>query len=123
MSLRARLKRDLEALLPGYRITRGITVSDRIAKRTIILEQSSIDPSQGARGLLEFTVKVHVVTEREGVTDAAEDTIDQLVLEVLAALEKVRYLNVGVATKKVYNDTNLSYEIETTNLARKKETS
>lgn len=120
-ALRARLKSDLEALLPAFRITRGISTPDQIAKPTIILEQKTLEPSDSARGWLDIGLSVHVVTHYEGMTDRAEDTVDALVLEVIAALEQIRYLTLGTATKKMYANTWLSYEIETTNTARKKE--
>jgi len=120
-SHRARLAADLQPLLPGWRIVPGLDAPDRIAKPTIVLEQAQIAPSERARGLREFVVNVHVITPKAGITDAAEDDVDALVLLALDALEKVRYLSVGTATKKVYQDSNLSYEIETTTLNRKKE--
>lgn len=121
-ALRAQLKADLERLLPAFKVTRGIATPDRIVKPTIILEQKSLEPSESARGWLDIGLSVHVVTHYEGMTDKAEDAVDALALEVIAAVETLRYLKLGTATKKMYADTWLSYEIETTNTARKKET-
>lgn len=121
-AVRKRLHDDLERLLPEYRVTRGIATPDRISKPTIIIEQKSVDLSTGANGLIDLGVSVHVVTHFSGVTDRAEDDIDARVLEVLHALGQIRNVKVGLATKKMYAETNLSYEIETTTTARKKVT-
>ncbi|MCA0377872.1 MAG: hypothetical protein LCH36_00325 [Actinobacteria bacterium] len=119
-ALRATLKSDLEALLPNFKVTRGIKTPDQVTKPLVILEQKSLEPSTSARGWLDIGLSVHVVTHYQGMTDKAEDEVDALVLEVMAALEQIRYLTLGAATKKMYAETNLSYEIETTNTARKK---
>ncbi len=121
-AIRNQLKSDLETALPKFRITRGIASPQRIAKPTIVLEQKSIDPSTDAGGWIDLGVSVHVITHHEGITDTAEDAIDALVFQVLHALEHIRNLKIGTATKKVFSDTNLSYEIETTITARKKVT-
>ena len=120
-ALRARLKADLEALLPEYRITRGIATPDRIVKPTIVLEQRTLERSASASGWLDIGVNVHVMTHYEGMTDKAEDAVDALALEVMAALDQIKYLTLGIATKKMYADTWLSYEIETTTTTRKRE--
>lgn len=122
MSLRDDLKAGLAPLLPQkprWLIVPGIDAPDRITKPTIVIEQKQVEPAPGAKGLYEIGMSFHVITPKAGVGSAAEDDIDALVLDALAALDRLGYLSVGVATKRVYNDTNLSYEIETTILTQK----
>lgn len=121
MSIRAQLGSDLEAALPPrkYRVVPHLGAVDRLAKPLVQLEQGTVSPSPGASGLRNVGVRVHVVTHLDGITEAAEDAVDALVLEVLDALESLRYLIVGTATKEVWGDTHLSYVIETDTLTRK----
>jgi len=117
--IRQQLGDDLAARLTAkkYRIVPSLGKPDRLAKPLIQLEQSAIAPNVGAKALHEVTVKVHVVTHLDGITPAADDAIDELCLEVLAALDGIGYVRVIGATKGVWEDAHLEYEIETTIIA------
>ncbi len=120
-TLRKQLADALAPLLPArkYRVVPSLGTLDRIAKPTIQFEQADIEPAPAARGAALVTIKVHVITHREGVTPQADDAIDALGVEVFEALARIPFANPTSATKSIYRDQNLSYEITTQILTKR----
>lgn len=114
-TLRKQLADALAPLLPArkYRIVPGLNTLDKIAKPTIQFEQADIEPSPSARGAALVTIRIHVITERASITPAADDAIDALGIEVFEALAGITFANPTIATKAIFNETNLSYVITT----------
>lgn len=114
-TLREQLAAALTDKLPTrkYRVLPSLGTLDRIPKPTIQFEQTEIEPSPDARGLAMVSLDVHVITHREGTTPVADDSIDELGVEVFEALASIGYVNVTQGVKRIYNGTNLSYVIST----------
>lgn len=121
-TLRKQLAAQLKTALAQpnrYRIVPSLATLDRIAKPTIQLEQADLAPSPNARGVALVTMRVHVITHREGVTPSADDSIDELGLEVFEALARIPFVSPRTAEKAVYKDSNLSYIITLEVLAKR----
>jgi hypothetical protein len=120
-TLRAQLATELAAALPPrkFRVVGSLGTIDKITKPTIQLEQTDIERAPAARGVALVTMRVHVITHREGVTPAADDAVDAIGVEVFEALASIPFANPTRGEKQVYKDTNLAYVITTQILTKR----
>lgn len=122
-TVRKQLFEQLQAYLPKrkYTLRPNNTALEQIAKPTILVKQMAIRPAPEApNGCLEVTF---VVTLASPITSpqAAEDALDDDVLELLAALDNDGISIWAEARKVISDDRYLAYDIDLTTTTVKDE--
>lgn len=125
MSSPAKARQDLAdqlaEILPAdqYMIVPNVANVDRLAKRLVQIELSAFQPSTKARGVRAVEFTIHVATNLDGVTAAAEADAELAALEVFEALETFPWTNPQRAEKTVYKDKHLGFDITTEAIIRR----
>lgn len=110
--LRSRLENDLLAQIePGtYQFVPVQSRIDRPSKPTLMLKLSSIARTPGAQGALTATAVLTVVSDK---TDPgqADQHLDELLDELLAPIQKIRWVAFRGAEKVAFQTKYLAYDI------------
>lgn len=110
--LRARLENDLlEHIEPGrfswVPVQRKL---DRIAKPTLMLKLAGVTRSAGAQGVLVPTCTLTVVSEHTDPS-LADPALDGLLDELLAPIQKIRWVAFRGADKAAFQSKYMCYDI------------
>lgn len=115
MSIRLQLAEQLEQLLPGIKIipnsrnvdSLGTTPAVQISLQTI----TPLPEAPAGANLATFTVTI--VTPHTD-PEQAEDDLDDLVGDLLTALDKLEVLDWSEARKVLWDDRHLAYDVTVT---------
>lgn len=111
--LRAQLENDLLANIePGrFRWVPAQTRLDRLAKPTLMLKLSGVTRHPGAQQVLMPTFVVTVVSEHADQVQADID-LDELLDELIAAIQPIRWVAFRGAEKAAFQNKYLCYDIQ-----------
>ena len=111
--LRAQLENDLLANIePGrFRWVPAQTRLDRLAKPTLMLKLSGVTRHPGAQQVLMPTFVVTVVSEHADQVQADID-LDELLDELIAAIQPIRWVAFRGAEKAAFQTKYLCYDIQ-----------
>lgn len=104
---------ELKPLLPkGWKIVPHAVALDTISEPVVKLQQVSVQPTASAP--LSFHTVTIAVIIISPITNAdnAEDSVDEMVNELLFALDEIPSLSWTEATKDLYGDSNLAYRVD-----------
>lgn len=111
--LRARLENDLLARVPEG-MFRWVPVQikvDRLAKPTLMLKLSSVARSTVAQSVLVPTFVLTVVSEHLDHAQA-DPALDELLDELLAPIQSIRYVAFRGAEKVAFQTKYMAYDIQ-----------
>lgn len=110
--LRARLENDLLAEITPGRF-RWVPVQknlDRLSKPTLMLKLASVARSTVAQGALTATFVLTVVSEHTD-PNAADPALDELLDELLAPIQSIRWVAFRGAEKAAFQNKYMCYDI------------
>lgn len=110
--LRANLENDLlEQIEPGrFRWVPVQTKIDRLSKPTLMLKLASVARSTVAQGALTATFVLTVVSEHLD-PNAADPALDELLDELLAPIQSIRWVAFRGAEKAAFQTKYMCYDI------------
>lgn len=117
MSIRSDLTKLIaEKLGSGYQVTGPLGVPDRVTRRTAVVIVDTISPINVESTGVALAVTVWVLSPKEG--PAADDDLDEAVVDMIAALKTIPAVQWTRATRGVLADKHHGYQFELTSAAQ-----
>lgn len=110
MNIRDQITALISTALDGYRIIPAQRTVDQLAERTCILAQGDIEPGPSPAGLLTVHYTATVISPLTDM-EAAERDLDDAVIETITALDELPGVIFERATKVIWKERNLAYDI------------
>lgn len=119
-SIRAQLAASLKPLLStGWRIIDHQDNLDTFTSPVVMLKQQEIEPAPAAPAGAHIVTLVVTIADPKTDPGPAEDSLDENVDNLIHALDSIDYLNWTKATKVLFQDRYLAYDINLEVISRK----